>query len=86
MAVLDAANRLRVANQWMREQKETCAFTKADLRAAVDAFDAWIDANQAAAVATLPAGFRNASTPTQKTSLFCYVLERRAGRLRADED
>jgi hypothetical protein len=86
MAVLDATNRLRIANQWMREQLETCAFTKTDLRAAVDATDAWIDGNQAAYNAALPVGFRNNATLTQKTLLFCFVAMRRANRLRAEED
>lgn len=86
MAVLDATNRLRVANQWMREQFEVCSFTKADLRAAVDATDAWIEANQSAFNTALPTAFRNAASLTQKTLLFCYVAMRRAGRLRAEED
>jgi hypothetical protein len=87
MAVLDAANRLRAANQWMRDQVETLAgVTKVDLRAAVDATDAWIDGQQANFNAALPAAARNNLTLVQKTLLFCYVAMRRAGILRAEED
>jgi hypothetical protein len=89
MAVLDATNRLRVGNQWMRLGRTvlgTCAFTKTDLRAAVDATDAWIEANQAAFNAALPAGFRNNATLVQKTLLFWAVAARRAGLFRAEED
>jgi hypothetical protein len=87
MAVLDATSRLRLGNEWMRRQTETLAgVTKADLRAAVDATDAWIEGNQASFNSALPTAFRNNATLTQKTLLFCYVAMRRAGILRAQED
>lgn len=86
MAVLPVLDRARTAAQWMRDQLESCAFTKADLRAAVDATDTWIDTNQAAFNTALPVAFRNNASLTQKTLLFCYVAMRRAGRLRAQED
>lgn len=60
--------------------------TKADLRAAVDATDDWIEASQASFNAALPQPFRGAATTAQKTFLFCYVAMRRAGLLRAEED
>ena len=65
----------------MRDQVEATAFTKAQLRAALDATDAWIEANAAAYNTALPAQFRTAASATQKTLLFCYVALRRAGRL-----
>jgi hypothetical protein len=86
MALLDATNRARTVAQWMRENIETCTFTKADLAAAVAATDTWVENNTAAFVAALPLPFRTASTATQKTLLFCYVLMRRAGKLKAQED
>lgn len=86
MALLDPTNRGRVAAQWMRDQLESCGFTKVDLRAAVDATDAWIDGNQAAYNSALPPAFRTSASLSQKTLLFCYVAMRRAGRLRAEED
>lgn len=87
MAVLDATNRLRLGNEWMRRQTETLAgVTKADLRAAVDATDTWIDSNQSSYNTALPVAFRTNATLAQKTLLFCYVAMRRAGILRAEED
>jgi hypothetical protein len=86
MAVLSALERARTAAQWLRRNPESCAFTKADLRAAVNATDDWIDSQQANYNAALPAAFRTNATLAQKTLLFCYVAMRRAGLLRAEED
>lgn len=86
MALLDATNRTRLGNQWMRFNTEPCAFTKADLAAAVNATDNWIDGNQSAYNAALPLPFRTAASLQQKTLLFCYVAMRRAGILHAVED
>lgn len=83
---LDATNRARTLAQWMRDNKEACGFNKADLTAALAATDQWIDDNSASFVAALPQPFRGVSTATQKTMLFVYVLMRRTGRLRAEED
>jgi hypothetical protein len=60
--------------------------TKAELRAAIDATDDWIDANQASFNTALPQPFRSAASTPQKTFLFCYVAMRRASLLRAEED
>jgi hypothetical protein len=87
MAVLDETNRARVAAQAMREALggvPNCL--KADLRAAVDATDTWIDSQAASFNAALPTAFRNNATLTQKTLLFCFVAMRRAGLFRAEED
>lgn len=87
MAVLGATDRTRLVNEFMRRQAETLVgVTKADLRAAGDATDAWIEANQAAFNAALPLPARTALTLTQKTLLFCFVAMRRAGILHAEED
>lgn len=86
MAVLDALNRSRVWAQLMRDQIAVQGMTKADLRAAVDATDQWIDDNQTSFNNALPNPFRTSATLVQKTLLFCYVAMRRAGRLRAEED
>jgi hypothetical protein len=86
MAALDSTNRARITAQWMRENAETCGFTKAQLRAAVDATDAWIDANAAGFNTALPAAFRTSASAAQKTLLFCFVAMRRAGTLRTEED
>lgn len=86
MAVMDAVNRARTASTWMRKNVGATAFTKADLRAAVDATDQWQDDNAAAFNLALPVAFRTNATQVQKTLLFCYVALRRAGLLQAEED
>lgn len=84
MAVLPEVDRANVNAHWMRFNAEACAFTKMQLRAAVDATDQWIDDNQSSYNAALPVAFRNNASLTQKTLLFCYVAMRRAGILRVE--
>jgi hypothetical protein len=86
MAVLSDTDRWRTTAQLMRSAIGALSVTKADLRAAVDATDTWIDNNQASYNTALPAAFKNSATLAQKTLLFCYVAMRRAGLLRAEED
>lgn len=89
MAVLSEAERWRIFAQLMRGLPSSLGgwpVTKAELRAAVDATDAWIDANQAAFNTALPQPFRTAASAELKTYLFCFVAMRRAGLLRAEED
>ena len=86
MAVLPPLDRDRVWRWFMRQNTEPCNFTKADLAAAVDATDTWIDNNAAALNTALPQPFRGQASLTQKTLLFCYVAMRRAGRLKVEED
>jgi hypothetical protein len=83
---MDATNRLRTWAQLMRNLPGNLAVTKQDLRAAVDATDDWIEANQTSFNTALPQPFRGSATLAQKTFLFCYVAMRRAGLLRAEED
>ncbi len=83
MAVLPDADRVRIWRGLMRwwsslaNQAALPNVLKADLRAAVDATDSWIDTNQAAYVAALPVTFRTNSTTAQKTLLFCCVAAMR---------
>lgn len=84
--LLDETGRARTWAQWMRDNIDVCAFTKPQLRAALDATDDWLDANQASYNTALPTAFRTTATLPQKTMLLCYVAMRRAGRLRARED
>ena len=86
MAVLPEADRDRVWRAFMRRNLEAASFTKAQLRAAVDATDDWIDTNAASYNSALPAGFRTTATATQKTLLFVYVAMRRRGLLAVAED
>lgn len=86
MAVLTTAGRVAVAAGFMRELAESVAFTKPHLVAAVAATDDWVEANTTSFNTALPAAFRTSATTAQKIALLCYVLMRRAGRLRVSED
>ncbi|MEV8636871.1 hypothetical protein AB0395_35035 [Streptosporangium sp. NPDC051023] len=86
MAVLGTAARRIVAAQWMRDNLTTTTFTKDDLTLAVAATDDWIELNMASFNLALPVGFRSSATAAQKAEIFAYVLWRRVGRLRAQED
>jgi hypothetical protein len=89
MAVLSAEERRRIFAHVMRGAAglgNVPNITKDDLRAAVDATDAWIDTNASAFNTALPTAFRTNANLVQKTLLFCYVAMRRAGILRAEED
>jgi hypothetical protein len=85
MAVLADEDRRRVWAHVMR-RSGNIAVTKADLRAAVDATDAWLDANQTSYNAALPLPFRTSANIVQKTVLLCFVAMRRAGLLGTEED
>jgi hypothetical protein len=87
MAVLPLLDRQRVAAGFQRLNTAATSFTKAELQAAVAATDDWIENNQAAYLAALPAGgFKAGSSALQKTILFCYVAMRRAGLFKIAED
>lgn len=51
--------------------------TKADLRAAVDALDAYLEANKAAINSAIPQPARGQMTTKQKARLLVLVVERR---------
>lgn len=89
MAVLPDEDRRRTFAHVMR-QRDTfgsiAGILKADLRAAVDAADTWVDGNAAAFNSALPQPFRGAANAQQKTLLLCFVAMRRAGLLRTTED
>lgn len=80
MAVLSGADRQRISNGLQRHWSrllEGLGLTKAELLAAVDATDNWIDTNQAAFNSALPAAAQSNMTATQKTLLFCVVAAMR---------
>ena len=62
-----------------KDLKRLPILSKADLRAAVDAVDDYIDANAASLNAALPQPFRSAATAQQKALVFALVALRRAG-------
>jgi len=76
MAVLSDAERARIWRGIMRywsAERTPCGTTKADLRAAVNAADAWIDANAAAYNSALPQPARGALTTEQKAVLLAIT-------------
>ncbi len=82
MAVLTAAKRRALWREFMDEasaERDPLPLTKAQLRAAVDAVDTWIDDNAASFNAALPAAARSALTARQKARLFFIVAEERFG-------
>jgi hypothetical protein len=80
MATLVDADRVAVRAEFSKAESDArneMPFTKPDLKAAVDAVDAWIDANAAAFNAALPQPFRNVATARQKALLMQYVVAKR---------
>jgi len=81
MAVLSTNDRIAVWEQWMRENRDTItgALTKAQLRAAVDALDDFLNTNATAINNAIPAAARTALSTSQKAALLNYVVLRRWG-------
>lgn len=81
MAVLPDNDRVSVWAQYMRDisaQRETFgALSKADLRAAVNALDDFMNTNAGAINAALPQPARGALTTPQKAQLLMAVVARR---------
>lgn len=77
MAELSTQDRQRVwrglMRWWSNLREALGSFSKQDLRDAVNATDAWIEANQGSYNAALPQPFRGEATLIQKTILFCAV-------------
>jgi hypothetical protein len=81
MAVLSNPDRSLVQTQFMRENKDpvTGAMTKADLLAAVNALDDFLNTNAAAINSAIPLPARTALSTAQKAALLNYVVNRRWG-------
>ncbi len=80
MAVLPNADRVEIWREMMSDlsnRREATPFLKADLKAAVDALDSWLNTNAASANTALPQPFRGAATTPQKALLMQYVIQRR---------
>jgi hypothetical protein len=78
MPVLDEASRAALWAEFMRD--DTGSFgsvTKADLRAAVDALDTFLNTNAAAVNNAIPQPARSELTTRQKAMLLMYVISRR---------
>lgn len=77
MATLPDSDRLRIWRGLMRfwsGMQETVSVNKADLKAAVDAADTWVDDNAISYNAALPTAFRTNATQTQKSLLLVAVV------------
>ncbi|MCC7208323.1 MAG: hypothetical protein IT323_13530 [Anaerolineae bacterium] len=76
MAVLPDTDRQRIWRGLMRAADfgGMPNVVKADLKAAVDAADTWVDSNAASYNTALPQPFRNNATSAQKALLLCAVV------------
>jgi hypothetical protein len=85
MAVLSNADRLACWAEVMRDVTNingaAGAVSKADLRAAIDATDQWIDDNATSYNQALPATVRTAFSAKQKAILYSIVSLKRYGVL-----
>jgi hypothetical protein len=80
MAVLLGSERARARSDFtmlLMAATEEISLTRPELQAAIDATDAWIDANAASFNAALPLPARAALTTKQKARLFMAVAKRR---------
>lgn len=78
MAVLPEANRLRIwrglMRYWSLLRETVAGISKAQLKAAVDAADQWVEDNAASYNSALPTAFRNNATTSQKSLLLVGVV------------
>lgn len=81
MAVLSDTERGLANSEWMTTNLQTCAITKVQLRAAIDAADQWREDNAASFNNALPAAARNNLTAKQKALLLVMVIQRHYGVL-----
>jgi hypothetical protein len=80
MAVLSDADRQAIWAKYMARasgRRDDLPLLKADLRAAVDAIDGWVDANATAYNTAIPQPARGALTTKQKAELLLDVVSRR---------
>jgi hypothetical protein len=81
MAVLIDADRAAVSGDFQRDKSAVReafgALVKADIRAAINAIDDWLDVNAAALNTAIPQPARAALTTQQKLDLILRVLQRR---------
>lgn len=77
MAILNEQDRFDVWAQWMRENAEAIPITKSALRAALDALDDFMQANETAMNSAIPQPARNQLSVSQKAALLSAVIARR---------
>ena len=74
---LSGNDRFDIWARLMRRDESFGTLTKADLRAAVDATDDWVEDNKAAFSAAIPLPARSELTARQKALLFMAVAARK---------
>lgn len=82
MAALSNADRRAEWADFMREESaagNAMSLTKADLRAALDALDDWVDSQALIINVAIPQPARGSLTVRQKAKLLSMVLQRRYG-------
>ena len=77
MAVLSDSDRLAVAADFMRTEESTIACLKADLKAAANALDTFLNNNASTINQAIPAAARSALTTAQKARLLVWVIRQR---------
>ena len=85
MTVLADTERLKIWRFFMRQNVEPTPYTKVDLKAAIDAADAWADNNASSFNTALPVTFRQNASTQQKALLLCWVVMKRAGLVLGQE-
>ena len=82
MAILSNIDRKALWSELMSEasrDNESLPLTKAELRAAIDGIDDWLEANAASANSAIPQPARSALTAKQKAKLLMIVTAKRFG-------
>lgn len=77
MAVLGDSDRAQVRKFFSDEPNGSMPLTKAEIRAAVDAVDAWVDSNATSFNSAIPQPARSALSAKQKARLLMHVVRRR---------
>lgn len=77
MAVLSDPDRINVWAEFMRNGQGDLGITKADLRAAVDAIDTWMETNTTSFNTAIPQPARSAMSTHQKAALLKAVVTKR---------
>lgn len=80
MAVLSDNDRAALMQKFAQDMSSTrtaVSIVKADLRAAVNTIDDWVDTNASAFNTAIPQPARGALTTQQKAKLLWYVMQRR---------
>jgi hypothetical protein len=77
MAQLTNDQRRDIWAEWMRINDEPVSITKADLRAAFNALDGWLETNKSAINSAIPQPARGELSARQKAWILARVIEQR---------